>query len=730
MAVRIPLITDFDGRGIQRAMREFKQLEGSAAKTKFALQKAFLPAAAALTGLAVAGGKAAMAAIQDEKAQALLAGQLRRTTGATQQQIAEIENWIDAQGRFLGVADDDLRPVISQLSTATGNLADSTKLASLAMDIAATTGKPLAQVSEALGRAYNGQYLALRRLDPSLSGLIKTGASADQVFGSLQEKFGGAAQANAETTAGKYQILQVRLGELQETIGAALLPAIDALLPLLTAFANWAQNNSGVFVAISAIIGSLAVAVIAANAAVKAWNSLTIITAGLNAKLGTSFTRLQTALGGVGLVLGAATAIYMSVKGAKDKLKQSTEGLIDVLKLEAGAQEDALAQLVATDGNTKKLIQTLEKVGLSFNDVRQYVETGTGALDLSNKQFTNLRKQLGLTTIELGVILQPLADMRKAFLDNAEAARLAGATIANPYKGFDVVKYYARQGVKIGETTTATAKLADTSSKAADKMREAFSRARAGITDALNAIIAKRDEYAATIADAVRSTVNFFGIYTTAKEAGTTFMAGLTESVAKAKTFATRLQQLLRAGLSQDALAQVAQAGADAGVAIADELLAGGAATIGQANDLVAAAQKAAMDTGTLAGATYYNEGTVLAQQLTKGITDVISKYKIKLSSPGLTEKQLNRLRNRFALDVDFVMSQVPALAQGGIVASPTLALIGEAGPEAVVPLDKMGQMGNVTINVNGGDPNAVVDALRTYMRQNGSVPIRVSNLY
>jgi hypothetical protein len=60
---------------------------------------------------------------------------------------------------------------------------------------------------------------------------------------------------------------------------------------------------------------------------------------------------------------------------------------------------------------------------------------------------------------------------------------------------------------------------------------------------------------------------------------------------------------------------------------------------------------------------------------------------------------------------------------------SPTLALVGEAGPEAVVPLDRMGQMGgNVTINVNGGDPNAVVDALRRYMRINGAVPITVAS--
>ena len=71
------------------------------------------------------------------------------------------------------------------------------------------------------------------------------------------------------------------------------------------------------------------------------------------------------------------------------------------------------------------------------------------------------------------------------------------------------------------------------------------------------------------------------------------------------------------------------------------------------------------------------------------------------------------------------------AMATGGVVTSPTFALIGEAGPEAVIPLNKMGGMGGgVTINVNGGDPNAVVAALRTYMRQNGSVPIKTSNAF
>jgi hypothetical protein len=39
-------------------------------------------------------------------------------------------------------------------------------------------------------------------------------------------------------------------------------------------------------------------------------------------------------------------------------------------------------------------------------------------------------------------------------------------------------------------------------------------------------------------------------------------------------------------------------------------------------------------------------------------------------------------------------------MATGGIVTDATMALIGEAGPEAVIPLDRLGGMGNVTYNI------------------------------
>lgn len=65
----------------------------------------------------------------------------------------------------------------------------------------------------------------------------------------------------------------------------------------------------------------------------------------------------------------------------------------------------------------------------------------------------------------------------------------------------------------------------------------------------------------------------------------------------------------------------------------------------------------------------------------------------------------------------------IPKLARGGIVNSPTLALIGEAGPEAVVPLSgrnaQRAGVGGITINVTGAlDPSAVAQQIRRILLQ------------
>jgi hypothetical protein len=75
----------------------------------------------------------------------------------------------------------------------------------------------------------------------------------------------------------------------------------------------------------------------------------------------------------------------------------------------------------------------------------------------------------------------------------------------------------------------------------------------------------------------------------------------------------------------------------------------------------------------------------------------------------------------------------IPRFAEGGIVTGPTLALIGEAGPEAVIPLDRMSNGGGVTINVTGGLSTSaeigesVVNALRAYSRSAGPLALNIA---
>jgi hypothetical protein len=72
--------------------------------------------------------------------------------------------------------------------------------------------------------------------------------------------------------------------------------------------------------------------------------------------------------------------------------------------------------------------------------------------------------------------------------------------------------------------------------------------------------------------------------------------------------------------------------------------------------------------------------------------------------------------------------TSVPKLAEGGIVSQPTLAIIGEAGSEAVVPLDRMGSMGTtVNINVAGsviseGELQSVIQDALYNLNRSGAV--------
>ena len=191
--------------------------------------------------LAIDGVKAA---IEDEAAQVKLAGALERATGATNKQIKATEEQILKLSLATGVSDNNLRPALSRLAVATGDVNKAQDLLTTALDISAQTGKPLEAVSNALGKAYEGNTAALGKLGIGLSSAELKTMSFQDVQGKLTDLFGGAAAANAETYEGRIARLRVAFDEGKEAIGARLLPIIEDLVDLVV---NKVVPNLGKF---------------------------------------------------------------------------------------------------------------------------------------------------------------------------------------------------------------------------------------------------------------------------------------------------------------------------------------------------------------------------------------------------------------------------------------------------------------------------------------------------
>ncbi|NDF84175.1 MAG: hypothetical protein EB144_03760, partial [Actinobacteria bacterium] len=256
-------------------MAEFQQLEGAGAKSAFALKKAMLPAIGVLGGLATGLGLATKAAVEDQKAQDLLAQQLRTSAMATDDVIAQNEQFISSMSISKSVADDELRPAMANLVRSTGSVEVAQNLMSTALDIAAATGKDLETVTMALGKAANGQTAALTKLDPSLKGVIDSSSTLDDITGALSVSFGGAADVAAKSYEGRMKSMKIAMDETKESIGAALLPALQKLLEILQPVAKWAQENTTLFLIVAGTVGGLAAAIVVANVAIKAWTVAT-----------------------------------------------------------------------------------------------------------------------------------------------------------------------------------------------------------------------------------------------------------------------------------------------------------------------------------------------------------------------------------------------------------------------------------------------------------------------
>jgi len=212
--------------GLNTASKETQSFGDKA--TEFGKKAALAFAVAGTAALAFAAD-AVKAAAQDALAQEKLAETIKATTNATAAQIAGVEDYITTTSIAVGITDDQLRPAFSRLVRSTKDTEEAQRLLNLALDLSVATSKPVETIANALGKAYDGNTVALGKLGLGLDANLLKSKDNEAIIKSLEKTYGSFAEGAAETAAVKFERIRIATDEAKESIGAALLPVVERL---------------------------------------------------------------------------------------------------------------------------------------------------------------------------------------------------------------------------------------------------------------------------------------------------------------------------------------------------------------------------------------------------------------------------------------------------------------------------------------------------------------------
>ena len=213
------------------ATKGITSLKGSLDK----LRAAWLGVAAAVAG-AVAIGAKAIAAYAEEERELNKLNQALKNQGITSKlaakEIAEYAAQIQKTTSFSDTA------VIKQASllTSFGLVGDQMKKASAAArDLSIGLGIDLNAATLLVGKAFTGETATLGRYGIKISETIPPAERFTAVMDTLNQRFGGQAEADLNTTTGRITALKNAFNDLQEKIGSEL-------LPVLQSWVSWAEK--------------------------------------------------------------------------------------------------------------------------------------------------------------------------------------------------------------------------------------------------------------------------------------------------------------------------------------------------------------------------------------------------------------------------------------------------------------------------------------------------------
>jgi hypothetical protein len=632
VAINIPILTSFSGKGIADAQREFKSLTTTTQKAGFILQRALLPAAAAIGAITQVIGPAIKAASDFEEATSkvnIIFGKASKSVkdfadtaatslGQSKQSVLDAAGAFGTFGKAAGLAGEDLALFTTDFVT-------------LATDLASFNNTSPEEAVQAIGAALRGESEPLRR------------------FGVL---LNDATLKNEAMRLGIYK-------------GSGALTAQQKILAAQSAIYKQTGDAQGDF----------------ARTADGLANSQRTLSA--------LFKNFQIQLG-------------------QQLLPATTNFVNDLI--------DINAELKKMPGPLKTATSKLADFG---NTILDYINP----LSFFAKLIGSVADEINKTTDTTGAYNQALGISTQQQMRSGDAA----AEFNKQFQDTETKVGGAKKEVE-SFATALKEKLGEAVDTAKDKLAEAQG---------------EFNDFATKVSDAVKGALDFNAALEAGDYGFKGFLEALRDQVKGVEVYGTNLGKALEMGLSQDALGYVLDAGNVAGAEIALELVKGGQTVIDETNALVEAAQRAADKVGIQAANKWYKTGVDQAQFIVDGLEAELTKLTPKLMAK--MDEIASKLKRSVNIDVvvtervnrivSTISSSIPKMADGGIVTGPTLAMIGEAGPEAVIPLSQMGNMGGsgVTINVAGGLSTSaeigqsVVNALRAYSRTAGPLQLNVA---
>ncbi len=632
MAINIPILTSFSGKGVADAQREFKSLTTTTQKAGFILQRALLPAAAAIGTITRVIMPAIKAASDFEEATSKVnvifgrasksvkdfADTAARELGQSKQAVLDAAGAFGTFGKAAGLAGEDL-------STFT------TDFVTLSTDLASFNNTTPEEAVLAIGAALRGEAEPLRR------------------FGVLLDD---ATLKAAATTLGIYK-------------GSGALTAQQKILAAQAAIYKQTGDAQGDFAR-------------TADGLANKQRTLSAL-----------FKNFQIQLGQQ--LLPAATDFANGLVKINDAFSNMPTPATNAT-VKVGKFGKLILELI---NPISAFVNGLQAIGSGYFDAEQETGAYNKALGLSAQQQMRVADAAGVFNSKF-----------KETKDNVGGAKKEVESFAEALK---------------------------------EKLTEAVDTAKDKLAEAQGEF----NDFATKVSDAVKGALDFNAALEAGDYGFKGFLDALRGQVRGIVEYSTNLGKALEMGLSQDALGYVMDAGNVAGAEIALELVKGGQTAIDETNALVEAAKAAADKVGLQAANNWYKTGVDQAQFIVNGLEAELTKLTPKLMAK--MDEIAAKLKRSVNIDVvvtervnrivSTISSSIPKMADGGIVTGPTLAMIGEAGPEAVIPLSQMGNMGGggVTINVAGGLSTSaeigqsVVNALRAYSRTAGPLQLNVA---